>query len=101
MVDVHPENENGDSWLGFTVTRGAELSATTRHDGRLSHIGIGRAHARPSVVVVVEDQHIRVFDAVTGELRRELSLGSDDDQRTGAPTGPSRPPTGSGADRTQ
>jgi len=102
MVDVQPENVEGDGWLSLTPTRGADPSVTPRHDGRPHHTGIGRTHARPPVVVLVEDQHIRVVDAITGELRRELSLDpDDDDQRTGAPTGPSRRHPGIDADRTQ
>jgi hypothetical protein len=41
---------------------------TLRHGGKLQHIGIGRAHAR--VLLLVQDLHIRVINAATGELIR-------------------------------
>src|SRR4051812_17309923 len=48
---------------------------TLRHNGRLHHIGIGRTHARTHVVVLVQDLDIRIANAATGELLRELTLG--------------------------
>ena len=47
---------------------------TLRHAGRLYSIGIGRTHARTRVVILVHDLNIRVVDAATGELLRELVL---------------------------
>jgi transposase InsO family protein len=47
---------------------------TLRHNGRLHHIGIGRTHARTHVVLLVEDLDIRIVNAATGELLRELTL---------------------------
>lgn len=47
---------------------------TLRHGGKLYSIGIGRTHARTRVIVLVQDRHIRVVDAATGELLRELTL---------------------------
>lgn len=41
---------------------------------RPHHIGIGRTHARTHVLMLVDDLHIRVVNAVTGELLRELIL---------------------------
>src|SRR5262245_40929112 len=46
---------------------------TLRHAGRLHHIGIGRTHARTHVLLLVQDLHIRVIDAATGELLRDWS----------------------------
>src|SRR5262245_9590 len=66
---------------------------TLRHAGRLHHIGIGRTHARTHVLLLVQDLHIRVIDAATGELLRELVLDPGRDyQPTGAPKGPTRQP---------
>ena len=66
---------------------------TLRHDGRLHHIGIGRTHARTRVILLVQDLDIRVVNAATGELLRELVLDPRRDyQPTGAPKGPPRPP---------
>lgn len=47
---------------------------TLRFHGRLHHIGIGRAHARTHVLLLVHDRDIRVVNATTGELIRELVL---------------------------
>ena len=52
---------------------------TLRHNGRLHHIGIGRTHARTHVILLVHDLHIRVVNAITGELLRELTLNPDID----------------------
>ena len=67
-------------------------SVTIRHNGRLHHIGIGRTHARTHVILLAQDLHIRIVNAVTGELLRELTLNPNRDyQPTGAPKGPTRP----------
>jgi hypothetical protein len=50
---------------------------TLRHQGRLYHIGIGRPHAGTRVLLLVQDLHIRVINADTGELLRELVLNPD------------------------
>jgi transposase InsO family protein len=64
---------------------------TLRHHGRLHHIGIGRTHARTPVLLLVQDLHIRVINAATGELLRELTLDPTRDyQPTGKPRGPKR-----------
>jgi transposase InsO family protein len=47
---------------------------TLRYQGRLYSIGIGRTHARTHVIVLVQDLDIRIIDAATGELLRELIL---------------------------
>jgi transposase InsO family protein len=52
---------------------------TLRHAGQLHHIGIGRTHARTHVIVLVQDLDIRIVNAVTGELLRELKLNPDID----------------------
>ncbi len=62
---------------------------TLRHGGRLHHIGIGRTHARTHVLLLVQDTHIRVINAATGELLRELTL---DPTRNYQPTGKPRRP---------
>lgn len=64
---------------------------TLRVHGRLHHIGIGRIHARTHVVLLVDDLHVRVVDATTGELLRQLTINPNRDyQPTGAPKGPTR-----------
>ena len=64
-------------------------SVTLRVNGRLHHIGIGRAHARTPMLLLVQDLDIRIVNAATGELLRELTL---DPTRDYQPTGPTRPP---------
>jgi transposase InsO family protein len=64
---------------------------TLRHDGRLHHIGIGRTHARTRVLLLIQDLQIRVVNAATGEILRDLTLDPNRDyQPTGAPKGPTR-----------
>jgi transposase InsO family protein len=66
---------------------------TLRVDGHLHHIGIGRTHARTHIILLVQDLHIRVVNAATGELLRELVLDPNRNyQPTGAPKGPTRRP---------
>ena len=60
---------------------------TLRHNGRLHHIGIGRAHARTPVLLLVEELDIHVINAATGELLRHLTL---DPTRNYQPTGKPR-----------
>ncbi len=68
-------------------------SVTLRHNSRLHHIGIGRTHAGTCVIVLAQDLQIRVVNAATGELLRELILDPTRDyQPTGAPKGPTRKP---------
>lgn len=59
-------------------------TVTLRHDSRLHHIGIGRAHKGRAIKLLVADRDIRVLDARTGELIRWLTLDpSRDYQRIG------------------
>jgi hypothetical protein len=64
---------------------------TLRYQGRLYSIGVGRTHARTRVIVLAQDLDIRVIDAATGELLRELILDTTQRyQGTGRPPGPTR-----------
>jgi transposase InsO family protein len=45
-----------------------------RHDSKLHHIGLGRAHKGKVVKLLVADRDIRVLDARTGEVLRRLTL---------------------------
>jgi hypothetical protein len=61
---------------------------TLRHGGRLHHIGIGRTHARTRVLLLVQDLNIRIINATTGELIRQLTLDPTRDyQPRHTPTG--------------
>lgn len=69
---------------------------TLRYHSRLRHIGLGREHARRRVLILVADLHVRVIDAETAELLRELTLDPGKDyQPLGRPPGPrpQQPPT--------
>ena len=63
---------------------------TLRHDSRLHHIGIGRAHTGTRILMLIDDLHIRVV-TLQGELLRELVLDTGRDyQPTGLPKHPKR-----------
>ena len=49
-------------------------TVTLRHDSRLHHIGIGRAHKGRPIKLLVADCDVRVLDLKTGELIRQLTL---------------------------
>jgi hypothetical protein len=63
-------------------------SVTLRHAGRLHHIGVGRTHARTPIILLVNDLQIRIVDATTGELLRELTLNPDTDYQRRTPRNP-------------
>jgi transposase InsO family protein len=66
-------------------------SVTLRYSSRLHHIGIGRTHAGTCIILIVQDLDIRVVNAATGELLRELVLDpSRDYQPTRAPKEPTK-----------
>jgi transposase InsO family protein len=62
---------------------------TVRYDSRLRHIGLGRAHRGTRVLALIADRYIRVVDAETGALLRELQLDPNKDYQPRArPPGP-------------
>jgi hypothetical protein len=64
---------------------------TLRVNGRLHHIGACRTLTGTAVLLLVQDLHIRVVHAATGELLRDLILDPRKDyQPTGRPPGPAR-----------
>ncbi len=56
---------------------------TLRYNSRLYKIGIGRAHARTPITMLIADRDIRIITTATGELLRHLTL---DHTRTYQPT---------------
>ena len=54
-------------------------SITLRVQGRMHHIGIGRTHARTPVIILAHDLNVRVVNAATGELLRELTIDQNRD----------------------
>ncbi|MEV5561260.1 IS481 family transposase [Nonomuraea wenchangensis] len=86
-------------------SRDADTHARVRHDridssgvvtlrvnGRLHHIGIGRTHARTHVILLIDDLHIRVANAATGELLRELILDPARDYQPQVNPNKTKPP---------
>ena len=64
-------------------------TVTLRVHGPLRRIGIGRTYAGTYVILLVQDLHVRVVHAATGELLRDLIIDPRKDyQPTGAPPGP-------------
>ena len=63
-------------------------TVTLRHNSRLHHIGIGKAHTGRRVLLLVADLHVRVITD-DGELLRELTLDPTRDyQPRGVKPGP-------------
>jgi hypothetical protein len=48
----------------------------------MHHIGVGRAHARTPILMLINGLHIRIIHATTGELIRELQLNPAVDYQT-------------------
>jgi len=64
-------------------------TVTLRVAGRMRHIPTGRTHARTPVILLVHDLEVRVINAATGELLRELTIDlTRDYQPLGRPPGP-------------
>jgi transposase InsO family protein len=49
-------------------------SITLRLAGRLHHIGVGRTHARTHVLMLICDLDVRILNAATGDLIRQLTI---------------------------
>jgi transposase InsO family protein len=54
-------------------------TVTLRVHGQLRHIGIGRTHTRTHVILLIQDLNVRVVNAITGELLRELTIDTTKD----------------------
>jgi hypothetical protein len=55
-------------------------TVTLRIAGQLlRHIGVGRTHARTHIILLIQDLHVRIANAITGELLRELTIGPNRD----------------------
>jgi transposase InsO family protein len=66
-------------------------SVTVRYNSRLHHIGVGRRLTGTRLTLLIADLQIRIINARTGELIRELILDpSKDYHGTGRPPGPPR-----------
>nr|WP_241681413.1 integrase core domain-containing protein [Pseudactinotalea terrae] len=60
-------------------------TVTLRVNGRLHHIGIGRTHKGTRVLLLAQDLHVRVINASTGEILRELTINPDRDYQPQPP----------------
>jgi len=70
---------------------GTTGTVTLRTGGKLYHIGIGRTHAGTHVLLLVRDLDIRIINAATGELLRQLTLDPNRNyQPVGRPPGPTK-----------
>lgn len=58
---------------------------TIRYDSQLRHIGLGRAHRGTHVLALIADRYIRIVDAETGELLRELTIDPNRDYQPRKP----------------
>jgi len=54
-------------------------AVTLRVNGKMHHIGVGRTHARTHVILLIQDLHVRIVNAITGELLRELTIDPERD----------------------
>jgi transposase InsO family protein len=60
-------------------------NVTLRVHGKLRHIGVGRTHKGTHVLLLVQDLDVRVVNAITGELLRELTINPDKDYQPHGP----------------
>ena len=63
---------------------GSSGTVTLRVAGALRHIGIGRTHAGTHVILLIQDLQVRVVNAITGELLRELTIDPTRDYQSQA-----------------
>jgi transposase InsO family protein len=68
------DRSNDTHWRVRHDTISKTGNVTLRVDGRLRHIGVGRTHARTHVLLLIQDLHVRIVDAATGELITELYI---------------------------
>jgi transposase InsO family protein len=60
-------------------------TVTLRVHGQLRHIGVGRTHAGTHVILLIQDLDVRIANAITGELLRELTIDPDKDYQPQTP----------------
>ncbi len=84
-----PNNDTHDRVRHDRISKAGTV--TLRIAGRLRHIGVGRTYAGTYVILLVQDLDVRVVQAATGELLRELTIDPRRDyQPTGRPPGPTK-----------
>jgi transposase InsO family protein len=83
----HNSTETHDRLRRDRIDKAGKI--TLRYNGTLYSIGVGRTHTGTHVLVLVQDLNIRIINAATGELLRELVLDpSQRYQRLNKPPGP-------------
>ena len=66
-------------------------SVTLRVAGRLRHIGVGRTYVRTDVILLIQDLHVTIVNAATGQILRDLNIDPRKNyQPTGKPPGPTK-----------
>jgi transposase InsO family protein len=65
-------------------------SVTLRIAGQLRHIGVGRTHARTDVILLVQDLHVTITNAATGEILRDLIIDPRRDYQPTSRPGPTK-----------
>jgi transposase InsO family protein len=82
-----PSNQTHERLRRDRIDKAGKI--TLRYGGHLYSIGVGRTHTGTHVLVLIQDLNIRIIDAATGELLRELVLDpAKRYQPTGRPPGP-------------
>src|SRR5215469_2179825 len=90
-----PGSRTADTHDRVSTNRaGVTGTVTLRHAGRLHRVGTGRNHAGSHILRLVRDLDVRIINAATGELLRDLTLDpSRSYQPTGRPRRPGKPKT--------
>lgn len=60
-------------------------AVTVRYHSRLHHIGVGRAHKGTRVRLLIHNDHVRIINANTGELLRQLIINPTRDYQPQKP----------------
>jgi transposase InsO family protein len=60
-------------------------TVTLRIHGQLRHIGVGRTHTGTHVIMLIQDLDVRIVNAITGELLRELTIDTSKDYQPRTP----------------
>ena len=60
-------------------------TVTLRIHGQLRHIGVGRTHKGTHIILLIQDLDVRIVNAITGELLRELTIDPSKDYQPRTP----------------
>ena len=74
LVKARPSAQLGTHFRIRHDEVGSNGTVTLRHDSKLHHIGIGRAHRGRPIKLLIADRDVRILDPETGELIRRLTL---------------------------